>query len=83
MSTEAKLLICECKWFRIKNNYIYDNVHAESITAKEGTSNGLIHHNNVKPVESAGIYLCAWTDMQHNIEVYGNIIHDGPGSSAE
>ena len=82
MTTENEVIdVVKVDGFEIKNNYVHDNVHAESITAKEGASNGLIHHNNVKPVESAGIYLCAWTDMQQNIEVYDNIIHDGPGSS--
>ncbi|MFZ3382749.1 MAG: right-handed parallel beta-helix repeat-containing protein [Candidatus Methanoperedens sp.] len=82
MSTEGEVVdMVNVNGFEIKNNYIHDNFHAESITAKEGASNGLIHHNNVKPVESAGIYLCAWTDIQQNIEVYDNIIHDGPGSS--
>ncbi len=67
--------------FEIMNNYVHDNINTESITVKMDSSNGRIHHNNIKPTSSAGIYVCAWADMQQNIEVYDNIVHDGPGSS--
>ena len=72
--------------FEIKNNYIHDNNHTESICVKpfryvDGTTvkagNGTIHHNRVKPIESAGIYL----DGGNNIDIFNNIVYGGPGTS--
>jgi len=78
MTTEGEVVdMVNVNGFEIKNNYIHDNVHAESINAKIGSSNGKIHHNNIKPVESAGIYLDAWTGLEQNIEVYSNVVYDG------
>ncbi|KAB2946328.1 MAG: DUF1565 domain-containing protein [Candidatus Methanoperedens sp.] len=67
--------------FDVKNNKIHDNINTESINAKMGSSNGRIHHNNIKPTSSAGVYMDPFTEYQENVEVYDNIIHDGPGAS--
>ncbi|NJD52642.1 MAG: DUF1565 domain-containing protein [Candidatus Methanoperedens sp.] len=67
--------------FDVKNNKIHDNINTESINAKMGSSNGRIHHNNIKPTSSAGVYMDPFTEYQENVEVYNNIIHDGPGAS--
>lgn len=64
-------------YFEVSNNWIHDNYHFESINIKDGASNGKIHHNNIKPIESAGIYVDAWNKSEQNNEIYNNIIHDG------
>lgn len=65
--------------FEIKNNKLYQN-NFESIDAKEGTSNGNIHHNDISQHQSAGIYLDSWSGASHDIEVFSNRIFDGRAS---
>ncbi|VVB59740.1 Right handed beta helix region [uncultured archaeon] len=62
--------------FEIKNNKIYATAHFESIDLKIGTSTGSVHHNDISPTESAGIYIDAWDAQSGNIDIYDNYIHD-------
>ena len=69
--------------FEIKNNTLYDN-NFESIAIKTGSRNGKVHHNDIQPIESAGIYLYAWQSadaVMENIEVFNNRIHNGKASA--
>lgn len=59
--------------FEAKGNYIHDSKQI-GIDAKNGASNGKIHHNKVCGVTTIGIYVDAWDKTQSNIEVYSNIV---------
>ncbi|SNQ60093.1 right-handed parallel beta-helix repeat-containing protein [Candidatus Methanoperedens nitratireducens] len=74
--THETITLTKADGFEIKNNKLYNN-HFESINAKEGSSNGKIHHNDISQHESAGIYVDAWDKTAHDIEIFNNIIHDG------
>ncbi len=79
--THETITLTKADGFEIKNNKLYNN-HFESIDAKEGSSNGKIHHNDISQHESAGIYVDAWDKASHGIEIFDNIIHDGSLSGA-
>ncbi len=59
----------------------------EGIDAKNGASNGLIHHNTVSNVQSTGVYVDAYSLSDTNISVYNNRLQNtgtnGIGISGE
>lgn len=68
--------------FEISYNYIHDsgyttngNIHigGEGIDAKDGISNGKIHHNYVYNTRGVGIYLNGYSRFCKDIDVYQNI----------
>ena len=72
--------------FEILNNHVHHGgpgtEGGEGIDAKDGSSNGTIHHNHVHHLTNRlGIYVEAWDKFTHHIEVYQNIVHDN--SNAE
>lgn len=67
--------IVEVSNFEIKNNHVHHS-HNLGIDSKHGNSNGKIYGNHVHHCYGAGIYTDAWDDHQHDIEIYGNIVHD-------
>ncbi len=77
--TYETLSLVNVSGFEIKNNKLYQN-NAESIDAKDGSSNGRIYHNDISRHQSAGIYIDAWNRTSHDIEIFSNIIHDGRDS---
>ena len=79
--THETITLTRADGFEIKNNKLYNN-HFESINAKEGSSNGKIHHNDISQHESAGIYVDAYDRAAHDIEIFDNIIHDSSVSMA-
>ncbi len=79
LQSHETISIARTDGFEIKNNILYQN-NFENINAKEGSSNGKIHHNNISQHESAGIYIDAWSTAAHNIEVFSNRVHDGRAS---
>lgn len=79
--THETITLTKADGFEIKNNKLYNN-HFESINAKEGSSNGKIHHNDISQHESSGIYVDAWDKPAHDIEIFDNIVHDGSASYA-
>jgi hypothetical protein len=56
-----------------------DAARGEGIDAKDGSSNGSVHHNHVHHVPSVGIYVDAWTEHTFAIDVYNNRVHDVDG----
>jgi hypothetical protein len=64
-STSAKHL-CAQSWKRAVEGI--DVV----IDVKYGSSNVSIHDNQVARVNSVGIYVDAWSEYQHDIQVYNN-----------
>ncbi|MBN1658571.1 MAG: right-handed parallel beta-helix repeat-containing protein, partial [Anaerolineae bacterium] len=52
------------------------NCYKEGIDAKDGASNGQIHHNHVHHTERVGIYVDAFETHTYNIDVYSNVVHD-------
>jgi parallel beta-helix repeat protein len=66
--------------FEVVSNHIHHGgpgtIGGEGIDAKDGSSNGLIHDNNVHHLNRLGIYVEAWDKHTYNIEVYNNVIHD-------
>jgi hypothetical protein len=57
--------------FRISNNTVHDG-GTEGIDAKMGSSNGTISGNRVYNQERVGIYVEAWEQHEHDIEVFDN-----------
>jgi hypothetical protein len=63
--------------FEIKYCHVYSTANFESIDCKEGGSYGLIHHNDISPGTSCGIYIDAQGGNMSNIDIYNNYIHGG------
>ncbi len=57
--------------FEVKNNYLHSG-YGIGIDAKNGASNGKIHHNRVYNIGSIGIYADAWDKYQSNLQIYSN-----------
>lgn len=78
-SQEIVSIQCFVDNFEVKNNHIFNagisKTGGEGIDAKNGASNGRIHHNYVHNVKPVGIYVDAYAEHQSNIEVYCNIVH--------
>jgi hypothetical protein len=68
--------------FEVRNNHVHDGnpARGEGICLKDGSSFGSAHHNHVHHVRSVGIYVDAWDQYTHDIDVYSNRIHDIDGS---
>lgn len=47
----------------------------EGIDIKEGSKNGMVHHNEVYDLPQIGIYVDAWDRLTENIDVYANRIY--------
>ena len=67
--------------FEIMNNHVHHGgpgtIGGEGIDAKDGSSNGKIHHNHVHHLtDRLGIYVDAWDKHTHDIDIYQNVIHD-------
>ena len=67
--------------FEIKNNHIHHSGPGtnggEGIDAKVGCSNGKICNNYVHDIISRlGIYIDAYANYSHDIDVYQNVVHD-------
>lgn len=65
--------------FEIKNNRIYGTANYESIDVKMACSNGSIHHNDVTPNMSCGIYIDSQGYPISNIDIYNNIVRPNQG----
>ena len=63
-----------CNTFEIKNTKLHD-VPKNGIDCKNGSSNGLIHNNEIYNT-STGIYLDANGTAQDNFKIYNNRIHN-------
>ena len=69
--------------FEVARNSV-EKVIKESIDAKSGCSNGIIHSNRIVNSGHCGIYLDAGyanTTLQKNIKVYGNSVVNGYGTA--
>jgi len=68
--------------FEVRGNHVHHGGPGtnggEGIDAKDGSSNGVVHGNDVHDLNRLGIYVDAWDKHTFNIEVYGNIVHDIP-----
>ena len=79
--THETITLAWVNGFEIKNNKVYNN-NFESIVVKRGSSNGKIHHNDVSQHQSSGIYIDAWNEVAHDIEIFSNKVHDSSASGA-
>ena len=66
--------------FEIKNNLIYSTANYESIDSKMGCTSGSIHHNDISPNMSCGIYVDAQGYNIQNIDIYNNIVRANSNS---
>ena len=68
--------------FEVRNNHVHDNPNGrgEGICIKDGSTYGSAHHNWVHDVPNVGIYIDAWTEHTHDIDVYSNTVHDVAGN---
>lgn len=66
--------------FEVRYNHVHDfNPNTggkEGIDAKDGSANGVIHHNHVHNLDRVGIYVDAYSKHSYNIQVYANQVHD-------
>ena len=92
---DEALTISYTNRFEVKNNTL-DNTEANpsgfcsgseklGIDVKESSQNGLVHHNTVRHMNAAGIYVDAWhaggsgTPTLNHIDIYQNLVSDGGG----
>jgi cysteinyl-tRNA synthetase len=70
--------------FEVRYNTVHDSGETESggegICIKDGSANGLIHHNAIHHVHRVGLYLDAWDKHTHDFEIYNNLVHDVDGA---
>jgi parallel beta-helix repeat protein len=78
------ITIGETAHFEVRENYVHD-CHKEGIDAKDGSSYGQVHGNHVHDTVRVGIYVDAADKHTHDIDVFGNRVHnieiDGDGIS--
>jgi parallel beta-helix repeat protein len=60
----------------VRSNLVHDS-EKEGICIKDGSSNVKAHGNEVFHTAAVGFYVDAQDDYTHDIEVYGNVSHDG------
>ncbi len=65
----------------VRNNHVHDGnpARGEGICVKDGSSWTTVHHNHVHNVPAVGIYIDAWTESTHDIDVTTNRVHDVSG----
>lgn len=69
--------VADTDGFEVKYNHVHHSIK-EGIDAKDGSSNGKIFGNHVHHTDAVGIYIDAWDKHTHDIEVFDNVVHDGP-----
>ena len=76
------LTVGRSEHFEIRDNVVRDNPgqRGEGICLKDGSAFGSAHHNHVHHVPAVGIYVDAWTESTHDIDVYSNRVHDVRGN---
>jgi len=71
--------VAGCDGYEIAGNTVHDCVYGEQggegIDAKHG-SHGKVHGNVVHHIRRLGIYVDAWDVAMHDVEVWGNLVHD-------
>jgi parallel beta-helix repeat protein len=67
--------------FEVHDNTVLD-CQREGIDAKQGAYKGMIYKNTVRRSASIGIYVDAYTEYTHDIQIYQNVVTDLPGASA-
>ncbi len=76
------LSVAATETFRISNNTVHGG-GTEGIDAKMGCSHGIINGNRVYDQKArVGIYVDAWEQHQHDIEVFDNVSHDNESGFA-
>jgi hypothetical protein len=75
LDSQECLSVAATETFRISNNTVHGG-GTEGIDAKMGCSHGVIQGNTVYDQKArVGIYVDAWEQHQHDIEVFENISH--------
>jgi hypothetical protein len=79
------LTIAQTDTFEVSYNHIHDNIqeenpdqHAgggEGLDIKDGSKNGIVHHNRIYNTTQLGLYIEAWDKHVENIDVFSNEIH--------
>jgi hypothetical protein len=66
--------------FEIRNNRVHHGGPGtrggEGIDAKDGSRDGKIFGNHLYDLSRVGLYVDAWDKHTHDIEVFGNVVHD-------
>ena len=62
--------------FEVRYNLVHDSPK-EGICTKDGSSNGKVFGNEVHHTAAVGFYVDAQDERTHDIEVYGNVSHNG------
>ena len=69
--------------FLVEGNRVHDSPQSgkahwgggEGIDVKNGSSNGIVRHNEIWNLPQVGLYVDAWRADIHNLEIYGNRVH--------
>ena len=66
--------------FEVRNNRVHrggpGTRGGEGIDAKDGSREGKIFGNQLYDLSRVGLYVDAWDKHTHDIEVFGNLVHD-------
>jgi hypothetical protein len=65
--------------FEVRSNLVYNGpagFNKEGICLKDGSAHGRVSANEVHHVHAVGIYVDAWNKHTHDIDVFGNNVHD-------
>lgn len=76
---QESISVAGTNMFEVKNNTVHDTDAAadkEGICIKDGSANGKVYRNVIYNVPAAGIYIDAWDKHTHDIEIFGNIVHN-------
>jgi hypothetical protein len=74
------LTIAQTDGFEVVGNHVHHggpgSNGGEGIDIKDGSTNGVVYGNHVHDITRLGIYVDAWDKSTHDIDVFGNVVHD-------
>jgi len=80
---QESISISDVQRFEVRNNHVHhvDNSEKEGICVKDGSSAGKVYGNRVHDITAVGIYVDAEKIHTHDIEIFGNVVHDVTNSN--
>ncbi len=76
--SQESITIAGTDGFEVRGNHVHHGGPGtnggEGIDAKDGATNGSIHHNLVHDLVRLGIYVDAWDKHTHDINVHSNVV---------
>lgn len=80
------ITVAQTDGFEVRGNHVHNtgpgSKGGEGIDAKDGSSNGTVHHNHVHDIPNRlCIYVDSWDKHEFNIQVFSNTAHDCGGNA--